>query len=776
MSYSVVGTSVARRDAVEKVTGLANYTANLRMPRMLHAKILRSPLPHARILNIDASRARRLPGVRAVLTRHEIVDRANFSANFGRFFADQSVVAIERVRYVGDAVAAVAAVDRAAAEEALALITVEYEELPAVFSVEETLEPSAPVLHESFVPTHSRPYGFGEQAGTNICGHMHLEHGDLEAGFNQADYVFENEYTAPKQAHCTMEPHVAVADWRPTGRLTLWTSTQVPFFVRDQMTRMFHLPKGHVCVRVDNVGGGYGAKTSAKVEPVAAVLAKMSGCPVKMMLSREEVFLALTRHASKFHIRTGVSKDGRLVARQIRILWDTGAYADAGPVVVFKAGYTASGPYNIPNITIDSYCLYTNNPPAGPLRGMGVPQTTWGYEAHLDRIAAELGRDPIDLRRQNLFTEGDTFVSGETLRSIAVDGCFDKALAEVDWNSLGRAASSDPSKVRGRGVACAMKNSTTPSFSAATIRLNDDGTAVLLTGAVEIGQGMKTALAQMTAEALGLPLEHVTVATTNTDIVPFDFGTISGRTVFHVGTAINRAAEEIRQQLKSLGAEALEVAPDDLELSAGRVSVRGAPEKGLSYEEALLRRMGMKGSGLLGKGEYRTHWYKANPDIEGFTSPFWDMGVGIAEVEVDRETGQVRVLGYVCVADTGKAINPALVLGQLSGSTLMGIGQGLFEEMLFDNGQPINPSMVNYKIPSSRDIPEELQVFFIESGHHEGPYGAKGIGEIAVAPAAPAIANAIFDALGVQFTDMPITPEKILRAIDGSMAAKAAQN
>lgn len=722
-------------------------------------------------MNIDTARARRLPGVRANLRRQEILANRKITPHCGFISPDQPIVALDRMRYVRDVVAAV---DRDSAEEALRLIEVTYEELPALFSAEEAFENSGTLIHEVMggaAADSLHLFPFAPRPGTNICAHLHLEHGEVERGFAAADHIFEDLYTTPMQAHCSMEPHVAIAEWHPTGRLTLWSSAQMPFQVRDHLAQIFHLPRGHVRVLVDNVGGGYGAKTGIKLEPIAATLAKLSGCPVRVILSREEVFLTLTRHGSQFRIRSGITSAGRIVARQLRILWDTGAYADCGPIVTFKAGYTASGPYNIPHVTIDSYCLYTNKPPAGPLRGMGVPQTTWAYEQHLDRIAAELALDPIELRRQNLYTNGDTFVSGETLHSIDMVGCFDRALAAVDWSALGRGRAAapqpgEPAKARGRGVACAMKNSATPSYSGATIRLHDDGTAVLTTGAVEIGQGAKTALAQIAAEALGLPFERVTVATTDTDASPYDFGTVSGRTVFHVGNAITNAAAQIRARLTALAAEALEASPADLELGGGRVFVRGTPEKALTYEEVLLRRTGIQGGGLLAEGEYRTHLFKADPNIDGCTSPFWDMGLGIAEVEVDRDTGKVRVLRYLCVADVGRAVNPALVLGQLSGSTLMGLGQGLFEEMLFDNGQPINPSLVNYKIPSSRDIPEELSVAFIESGHRDGPFGAKGIGEIAVAPAAPAVANAIYDAVGVRITDMPITPEKILRALE----------
>ncbi|MBI3090140.1 MAG: xanthine dehydrogenase family protein [Candidatus Tectomicrobia bacterium] len=787
MTYQVIGHSVARRDGVEKVTGLAAYTSNLSLPRMLHGKILRSPLPHARIVAIDASRARRLPGVKAVLTRDTLLGDASLTYRYGHVLADQAIVAVDRVRFVGDAVAAVAAVDRDVAEEALSLIDVEYEELPAVFTAEESFGPAAPLIHETPPEVQARAaMKFdGPRPGTNICASLHIRHGDIDRGFAAADFIFEDTYSTPMQAHCPLEPHVTVADWHPSGRLTVWSSTQMPFQVRDHLARIFRLPKSQVCVLVDNVGGGYGAKTGIRLEPITSLLARLSGCPVKTMLNREEVFLTLTRHGNTFWVRTGVSRDGRLIARHIRILWDTGAYADAGPIVIFKAGYTASGPYNIPNVVIDSYCIYTNKPPAGPLRGMGVPQTTWAYEPHLDRIAAELGFDPIELRRQNIYRNGDTFVSGETLHSIDLAGCFDRALETDDWQPLGygrrrtspsKAASLEAantagsSVARGRGLACALKNTSTPSYSGATLKMNEDGTVVLLTGAVEIGQGCKTALAQITAEALSLPLERVRVATTNTDVVPFDWGTISGRTIFHVGKAIQEAAAQLREQLIALAADVLEAAPQDLELAQGRIVARGAPDKGITYEDALLRRLGIKGSGLIAHGEFRTHWYKADPGIEGCTSPFWDVGLGLAEVEVDRDTGKVRLLRYRCVADVGTAVNPALCRGQLSGATLMGLGQALFEEMLFDNGQPINPSLVNYKIPSSRDIPEVLEVNYIESGHQEGPYGAKGIGEIGVAPAAPAVASAIHDALGVWIVDLPITPEKILRALEAREA------
>ncbi|HXG52590.1 MAG TPA: molybdopterin cofactor-binding domain-containing protein [candidate division Zixibacteria bacterium] len=756
-----IGKSFRRLDYETKVTGQARYLADMTVAGMCHGKILRSPLPHARIRRIDAARARSHPGVVAVLTRDDIAHDEGIEPYYGPVFKDQTIVAVEKVRHVGDPVAAVAAVSEDAAEEALGLIDVEYEELPAVLDVREALRPGAVLVHESIRIPES---GFADLAeirpvaGTNVCTHFKLEQGDVERGFAESDRIFEDVFTLPATQHAFLETHACIASVEPGGRITVWATTQNPFVVRTQLAGIFKVPVSRVRVIVPYLGGGYGGKVYPKVEPITVALALKAGRPVRVLLSREEVFYTITKHGAAIRMKTGVKNDGTLVARECEIHLDTGAYAEIGPRVAKKSGYTAAGPYRIPNLRIDSYSVYTNKPPAGAFRGFGVSQSAWAVESQMDIIAAALGIDPREIRRKNGYEEGDRFVTGETLRSIGLRPCVDAAAQAVGWDEP-RQAQAGPLR-RGRGLACMIKATITPSISSAVVKLNEDGSLSIYAGTVEMGQGSETVLAQIAGAELGIPLEKVQVLGVDTDVVPYDLTTSSSRSTFHMGKAVQLAARDVLAQLERAVVEEYGVPPEQVRFDGGKIR---AAETVLEYADVMFKRFGMRGGTLVGRGEVRTS--VKDERGEKSTSAFWFLAAGAAEVEVDVETGKVRLLKYATAVDVGRALNPLGCRQQLAGAAITGIGQALFEEIAYDNGQLVNPNLVDYVLPSLADMPAELETVCVETPHPNGPFGAKGIGESALIPVAPAVANAVFDAVGVRIKDLPIKAEKIFFAL-----------
>lgn len=773
MEESVIGKSARRLDYEAKVTGKANYLADMKVPGMCHGKILRSPLPHARIQRIDTSKALKVSGVLAILTREDILKDEGIEPYYGPVFKDQTIVAVEKVRHVGDPVAAVAAVEAEAAAEASSQIDVEYEELPAVLDVHEALKKDAPLLHESI---RLPPHGFADLAelkpveGTNICTHFKLRKGDVEQGFAESDYIFEDTFTLPTTQHSFLEPHACIAMSEAGGRIVVWSTTQNPFVVRTQLANIFKLPVSKVRVIVPYLGGGYGGKVYPKIEPITVALALKAQRPVRIVLTREEVFHTITKHGAVIRMKTGVKKDGMLVARECEVLLDTGAYAEIGPRVAKKSGYTAAGPYKISNVKIDSLSIYTNKPPAGAFRGFGVSQSAWAHESQMDIIAAGLKMDPLELRRKNGYREGDEFVTGEKLTSIGLSDCLDEVAKAIEWKAKEPGLQGprvEPSKgstvKRGKGIACLIKATITPSISSAVVKLNEDGSASIYAGTVEMGQGSETVLAQIVGKELGVSVDKIQVLGVDTDVVPYDLTTSSSRSTFHMGKAVQLAALDLLNQLRQIVVQDYGVRPEDVKFSEGRVRL---PEITLDYKELLFKRFGMQGGTLVGQGLVKTK----TTDKEGgkSTSAFWFLGAGAAEVEVDCETGKLRLVKYVTAVDVGKAISPLGCRQQLSGAAITGMGQALFEEIAFDNGQLINPNFVDYVLPSMGDMPEVIEPILVEVPHEEGPFGAKGIGETALIPVAPAIANAVFDAVGVRIKDLPIKAEKIFLALDPS--------
>ena len=759
-----VGRDIARADGPAKIRGAAQYTADVDLPGMVYVKALRSTYPHAKLLRVDASRAEKLRGVVAVLTRDDL---KGMSAYFGPVVKDQPVVAIDRVRYAGEVIAAVAAEARDIAEEALDLIEVEYEPLAAVFDPAEAMKPEAPVLHTESARSKTRLDSFHFESNSNVLSVYHVEEGDVGVGFSESDEIFEDIYTSPKIQHAHIEPHAALAYWEPSGKLVIYTSTQNPSSIRAQLAELFEIPQSKVRVIVPFVGGGYGGKVHPRLEPLTATLARKARRPAQWVLSREEVFLTGHCHASVVKIKTGVKKDGTIVARHVEGIYDTGAYALTGPSTSKNGGEVSGGPYRIKHQHLTTYCVYTNTPPTGPYRGFGVPQVCWAYESQMDDIARRLGIDPLELRLKNLLHEGEMFVTGDKLVSVGISECVKRAADAVGWKGREEQRSRALSgKVRGKGLAVMIKTTMTPSNSSALVRMNADGSAVLLTSSVEIGQGTLTSLAQIVAEELGLPVERVSVTFPDTDVTPFDQSTSSSRTIFTMGGAARQAAQQIRQQLLEVGARALEANLEDLQLVDGFLEVKGVPDKRRSIAQLFQARYGAAVGNMVGSYDNQTTGGLDPATGKGKGSAFHFMSACAAEVEVDTETGKVTVQQVISAVDAGKAINPRQCHMQNEGSMIMSLGSALFEEMVFDNGQPINSTFLEYMPPSMEDHPEKFQSLLVETPHPEGPYGAKGVGEAGLGPIEPAIGNAVANALGgIRFTELPLRPDRILAAL-----------
>ncbi len=776
-SNGAVGRSVPMVDARERVTGSIAYALNFELPGTLVGRILRSPYAHARVVRVDTSRAERLPGVIAVLSRNDLLDQDELLPFFGPVMRDQGIVAMDKVRFVGDPVAAVAAMDDDAAQAALELIEVEYEQLPAVFDAEEALEPGAPILH----PGPPRlAGGFADivlnlESDTNRLNHFKLRRGDVEQGFAESDLIFEHTFRAPAVQHVPFETHVALAQVE-AGRVTVWAGTQTPHILRAQLADMFRLPLAQVRVVVHTLGGGYGSKCYPKVEPLAAALAWKARRPVKIVLSRSEDFLTVTKHGVSIHLKTGVKRDGSLVARQATCYFNAGAYADISPRLIKNGGYGSIGPYRIPHVRVDSYAVYTNIVPAGAFRGYGVSQGAWAYESQMDIIARELGLDPLELRLKNALRDGDQFATGETVHDMHYERLLEDAAQAIDWReresekvravrSAGVEAArhslipSLPHKARGRAITCVIKGTVTPSTSTAAAKLNEDGSLSVLTSSVEMGQGAKTVLGQLAADEAGLPLERVLVSEPDTDTTPYDQQTSSSRTTYSMGVAVKLAVQDVKRQLLELAGQMLEASADDLEAGDGKVAVRGAPERALSYSDVMRR---SRRGNLLGQGTFATTGGLDPETGQGIGSAHWHQAAAGCEVEVDTETGKVEILKFRATVFAGRMVNPRQCELQTEGSTLFGLGQALFEEMRYDGGQLVNPNLSDYMIPSFEDLPKDLSLNIMEAA---GAGEIHGIGETSVPPVMPAVANAVYDAIGVRIADLPITPEKILQAL-----------
>ena len=738
---TTVGLPVPRLDAYDKVTGRAAYVGDLEIPGMVHGLILRSPWPHARVLSIDASEAEGLPGVLGVLTRDHL---GGIDPYFGSVVRDRPIVAMDKVRYQGEPVAAVAARDLATAQEALELIRIEYEELPLVSDTEEALVPGSPALHE-----------------TNLCAEHHYDWGDVEEGFAQSDRVFEDTFTFPMVYHYALEPHTSIGQYTNQG-ITVWSTAQHPFLVRGDLARMFGFSLHQVRIIVPYLGGGFGSKSYTKMEPLAVALSKVVGRPVRLALSVEEAFKTVRRHAARCTVKTGVKLDGTFVARECLIHLDTGAYADNGPLVANRAGERIAGPYRWPNLKVSSSAVYTNSTPAGSFRSIGAPQAAWASESQVDIIAADLGLDPLEIRLKNMLARGEEVRKGR--RPLDGDPAAGLRLAAqaVAWSGKeepGAAENDGTGLVTGKGLGCNLSGVGSSPTSTALVRMHVDGTLTVLVGTTELGQGSRSAMAQVVSQELTVPMGDVDVISSDTSMVPYDRSTGSSRSTTLMGLAVQDGAIEVKDQLLELAALHFESPVEELSIEEGQVVRQG---ESISFGALIQEEFGGVAGELMGRGYVtpRRHGGRLAQ------SPvFYEVGISAAEVELDQETGAIRIPHYVSVADVGKAINPQQCEGQDEGAAMQGLGHTLFEEMLYEDGQLLNPNLIDYKVPTFAELPDKLETILIENGDGPGPFGSKGLGEGGIVAAGPAVANAIFRATGVRIKELPLTPERVWRAL-----------
>lgn len=767
-----VGKRVLRKDGPIKVTGQAKYTVDIRPSGLLSGRILRSPHPHARIVNIDTSRALQLAGVRAVITAKDTPGIKHGFVETPRYPADQWPLAVERVRYVGEEIAAVAAVDSHVAAEALSLIRVDYEPLPAVFEPEEAMGTDAPEIHPRH-PKITNPF-------SNIAGKTESGWGDVAEGFARSDYVREDRFQSHLRTHGYLEPQVTVADVESSGKLNVWTSSQGPFIKRAKLARTLGLPQSAVRIHQAYVGGAFGGKIDLfSHEFCAALLSLKSGRPVKIEASRDEIFSAY-RHGQPLivELKTGVKKDGTLLAQQIRVINNCGAYRGSGAVVIFLSWGFVMLPYRLPNLKYEGFAVYTNNPVRAPQRGHGAPQIRFAVDSQLDMIAEELGMDPIGIRLNNARQSGEVLPNGDNVHNCGLSQCIQKAADHTGFQrkygcKRSTAGPTDPIR-RGIGIGVSSYFSGSliyPNSSSVVVKMNDDGSATLLTGALDIGQGAETILCQIVAEELKIPVDEIEVIAADTETTPVDIGSWISGNAYVTGNAARVAATEVRKKLLELAAEELEANPEDLVFENKSVYVAGSPDRRLSYEQLIFAGIRKRrGDPLIGEGHWRTMrdvpFHPSLATTKGRWSENYAFDAQVAEVEVDTETGIVRLLRAVTAHDCGFPINPLLVEGQIDGQVSMALGHAFMEEVRMESGRTLNPSFLEYRMPTIHQVAVSEHIDVItESYQKDRPFRTKEVGEGYVSAILAAIANAIYDAVGVRLFETPFTPEKILKGL-----------
>ena len=766
-----VGKSVPRIDALDKVTGAGRYTDDLQFgPELLHGRVVRSPHAHAWIKSVDASKALGLPGVRAVVTGQDT------PGYIGLYLQDRHAFCTERVRYIGDPVAGVVAVSEEIAEEACRLIEVEYEPLPAVFDPLEGVKPDAPLLHPDLGKYQVASFLL-PQPGTNISNHFKLRRGDVASAWPQCDVIVEQTYRVPHIQHVPIEPHVAVARWDVSGEVTLWASTQSPFTQRNLIAQAFGVSQGNVRVIGNYVGGGFGCKAGVTMEALAVAMARrVPGRPVKLRLTREEEFYcSFVRQALVARTRMGATKDGRLLALKAEYYWDGGAYTEYGSNITRAAGYSSTGPYRIPNVHADSYCVYTNHPTGGPMRGFGMPEIHWGIEQSIDKLAELLGLDPVQFRLMNCVQGGDVILTGMVMHPIGLRQCIERVAHDLDWGK--KAAPSAPHKRRGKGIAIMWKAPAMPhnAGSEAWLVFSEDGTCNLGVGGQELGQGTFTVAAQIAAETLGVPVEWVRISRpVDTRYSPYEWQTVASRLTWSMGNAVRAAAQDARRQILALVARHWDEDAGNLDIRNGEV-VSYRSERCMPLARAVIHGLslpggkGLAGGPIMGRGAFMPS-YVTNLDPETGQGArgvvHYTTGAEAVELEVDTWTGQVDVLRVAACFDVGKAINPDLVKAQIEGGVVQGLSSALFEALRLKDGRPLNPSFVDYRIATTLDAPARILGSFVEVPQDDGPWGARGVGEHTMVPMAPAVANALYDAIGIRFNELPLTAEKIFTALE----------
>ncbi len=758
--HSVIGKPTPRVDGIEKASGKAIYTNDLILPGMLHGKILRSPYPHAKIIRIDTAKAEKLKGVTAIITGQDAPKiKYGFTMAAAPESADQYLLARDKVNYIGDDVAAVAAIEEDVAQEALDLIEVDYERLPALFNIPEATKPDAPLIHEEYPG--------------NISAKSGMEFGNVEEGFGESDYIREDRFVTQSVQHCSMETHVSVVNYETSGKVTLWTSTQSPFIIKRLLSRVLGIQEKDVRVIKPCIGGAFGGKTELlPLDVCAALLSKKSGKPVKIVYTREEEFTASRRrHPMEIVLKIGVKRDGRIMSRAAKIMLDGGAYSSLGQPAAFLTTLFLTLPYRQANIRFESYRVYTNNSPSGAMRGYGAPQVQLASEVQMDMVAEELGMDPVALRIRNGLRAGETTLSGLKMTSGSLEECVQKVATDSEWSK--KYKNLQPFKGIGLSSVGFMSGSSLSPLgpftasSSILIKANTDGTVIIFSGASEIGQGSDTVLCQIVAEELGIGMEDIKITLPDTDLTPPDTISASSRVTFMAGNAAKRAAFNLKQKLFKAVAEKLEANVNDLEARNKRIYIKGSPEKGVAFAESVaICQMSQKGMTIIGEGSY-------NPDPgpldihkgSGNYSPAYTFGAVVAEVEVDRDTGKVEVNKLSFCHDCGRVINLLGVEGQLEGAVSMGVGYAFYEDLIVKDGNTLNPGFLDYKMPTVLEIPE-IKSVIVESNDPGGPFGAKESGEGAVSPVAPAILNAIYNATRIRLTDLPVTPEKLLRELE----------
>ncbi|MBI4790935.1 MAG: xanthine dehydrogenase family protein molybdopterin-binding subunit [Chloroflexi bacterium] len=766
----IIGSSVPRVDAAEKVTGAAKFADDLQFgPGLLYGRLVRSPHAHARIINVDATTALALPGVKAVVTGEDT------PGYIGLYLQDRHIFATDRVRYVGDPVAGVVATSEEIAEQACKLVAVEYEPLPAVFDPEEATKPGAPILHPELAQYKVANFIF-PKAGTNISNHFKIRKGNVDAAWAQCDVIIEETYRVPQIQHVPIEPHIAVAQAEQSGKITLWASSQSPFAQRDLIAKSLGISQGDLRVVAPYIGGGFGSKAGVSMEACAVVMAQsVPGRSVKLRLTREEEFFcAFVRQGLIAHIKMGGTKDGRILAIKTAYYWDAGAYTEYGVNITRASGYSSTGPYAIPNVWTDSYCCYTNHPVGGPMRGFGMPEIHWGIEQTIDLLADRLGMDGRDLRFKNCVKTGSEVVTGWTMHPTGLSECIEKASAAIEWGR--EEPASAPHRKRGKGMAIMWKAPAMPpnAGSSAYVRLNEDATVTVGIGGQEIGQGTFTVMAQMAAASLGVPVDWVRIATpVDTQYSPYEWQTVASRLTWSMGNAVVAAARHARQQILELVAEHWNENVEDLDIKDGTV-ISYKSEETLSLKNMVVYGLpktgdgGWRGGPVLGRGSFMPT-YVTGLDPETGQGPrsvvHYTVGCQAVDLEVDTETGQIEILRVAAAFDVGKAINPDQVRAQIEGGVVQGISSAILEQLQLKDGVVLNPSFVDYRIATTTDMPREIIPIIVEVAQDDGPWGARGIGEHAMVPTAPAIANAVYNAVGVRLPSPPLTAERIFLAM-----------
>ncbi len=770
-----VGAAVPRHDTVEKLTGQAIYSSDMVLPGMLYAQVKKSPHARAKIKKIDTSKAEALPGVRAVLVGEELDYR------LGLYVVDKDILAKGEVRHYGEAVAAVAADTLLIAKQAVDLIEVDYEILQPVLNHMDALKDDAPLVHPDLGSYDYVKEVFSPQAKTNIANLTKLRKGDVEKGFAESEWIIEREYTNPSVQHVPMETHVSIVQWGARDKVTIWTSAQSPFTVRNLFCLSFKLPLNNVRVIVPHVGGGFGGKAGIHIEPLVACLSrKAGGRPVKFQATREEEFSLLPcRSALTYRIKTGVNSDGKIVAQQMTMYWDAGAYADYAVNVTRASGYSAAGPYEIPNAWLDAYTIYTNKPYGTAYRGFGHVEFHWGLERHMDLVAHAIGMDPVEFRRKNALKPGSITLTGEKISEHTgnVVKCIDTAANAIGYGELTAEEQKwekETGMKIGKGVAALHKAPAMPPFTATAvvIKMNSDGSVIANVGLTEIGQGSTTAFAQIIAERLHFPLEKVRVKIEkDTDSDPYDWQTVASKGLILTGNACILAADDLIDKSYEIAAQVLRANRHDLDHDGEKVFLKHNPDRFVTFASMSIGYVYPDGNGiggpLVGVGKYIAQGL-SNLDKEtgqGFPALDWTYGAHGIVAGVNRETGEFKILKIASVFDVGKAINPEIVRGQAIGGMVQGLGTAICEGYIYDQeGHLLNPSFTDNKIPTARDLPEVVESYIVETPQEDGPFGARGVGEHPMISVAPALGNAIQAATGAELLHMPIRFEDVWRA------------